>query len=101
MTMMTGATGSPETLTDEDVTLDLSFMEDSKLVLYNDDHNSFDKVIMALIIYCQISSAKAAEIAMKVHNDGKAVAKYGPRKDLEVIAGIFGELDLTCEIEDP
>ena len=101
MTMMTGVTGSPETLTDEDVTLDLSFMEDSKLVLYNDDHNSFDKVIMALIVYCQISSAKAAEIAMKVHNDGKAVAKYGPRKDLEVIAGIFGELDLTCEIEDP
>jgi ATP-dependent Clp protease adaptor protein ClpS len=99
--MMIGVTGSPETLTDEDVTLDLSFMEDSKLVLYNDDHNSFDKVIMALIVYCQISSAKAAEIAMKVHNDGKAVAKYGPRKDLEVIAGIFGELDLTCEIEDP
>jgi ATP-dependent Clp protease adaptor protein ClpS len=101
MMMMTGVTGSPETVTDEDVTLDLSFMEDSKLVLYNDDHNSFDKVIMALIIYCQISSAKAAEISMKVHNDGKAVAKYGPRKDLEVIAGIFGELDLTCEIEDP
>jgi len=85
----------------EDVVLDLSFLEDSKLVLYNDDHNAFDKVIMALIIYCQVSSAKAAEIAMKVHNEGKAVAKYGSRKDLEVIAGIFGELDLTCEIEDP
>ena len=101
MTMMTGVTGSPETLTDEDVTLDLSFMEDSKLVLYNDDHNSFDKVIMALIIYCQVSSAKAAEIAMKVHNDGKAVAKYGSRDKLEPIAKVFGELDLTCEIEDP
>lgn len=101
MMMMTGSTGIPKTETDEDVTLDLSFMEDSKLVLYNDDHNSFDKVIMALMVYCQISSAKAAEISMKVHNEGKAVAKYGPRKDLEVIAGIFGELDLTCEIEDP
>ena len=99
--MMTGVTGSPELETIEDIKLDLSFMEDSKLILFNDDHNSFDKVIMALIVYCQISSAKAAEIAMKVHNDGKAVAKYGPRKDLEVIAGIFGELDLTCEIEDP
>lgn len=99
--MMTGVTGSPELETIEDIKLDLSFLEDSKLILFNDDHNSFDKVIMALIVYCQISSAKAAEIAMKVHNDGKAVAKYGPRKDLEVIAGIFGELDLTCEIEDP
>ena len=99
--MMAGVTGSPELETIEDIKLDLSFLEDSKLILFNDDHNSFDKVIMALIVYCQISSAKAAEIAMKVHNDGKAVAKYGPRKDLEVIAGIFGELDLTCEIEDP
>ena len=101
MISMTGSIGETDTLIMEDVVLDLSFLEDSKLVLYNDDHNAFDKVIMALIIYCQVSSAKAAEIAMKVHNEGKAVAKYGSRKDLEVIAGIFGELDLTCEIEDP
>lgn len=101
MIKMTGSIGTPELETIEDIKLDLSFLEDSKLILFNDDHNSFDKVIMALIVYCQISSAKAAEIAMKVHNEGKAVAKYGPRKDLEVIAGIFGELDLTCEIEDP
>ena len=101
MITMTGSIGTPEAEVIEDVTLDLSFMEDSKLVLYNDDHNSFDKVIMALIVYCQVSSAKAAEIAMKVHNEGKAVAKYGSRDKLEPIAKIFGELDLTCEIEDP
>ena len=99
--MMTGSIGETDTLIMEDVVLDLSFLEDSKLVLYNDDHNALDKVIMALIIYCQVSSAKAAEIAMKVHNDGKAVAKYGSRDKLEPIAKVFGELDLTCEIEDP
>ena len=98
---MTGSIGETDTLIMEDVVLDLSFLEDSKLVLYNDDHNAFDKVIMALIIYCQVSSAKAAEIAMKVHNEGKAVAKYGSRDKLEPIAKVFGELDLTCEIEDP
>jgi ATP-dependent Clp protease adaptor protein ClpS len=98
---MTGSIGETDTLIMEDVVLDLSFLEDSKLVLYNDDHNAFDKVIMALIIYCEISSAKAAEIAMKVHTDGKAIAKYGPRDKLEPIAKTFGELDLTCEIEDP
>jgi ATP-dependent Clp protease adaptor protein ClpS len=98
---MTGVTGETKTVTLEEIELDLSFMEDSKLILFNDDHNSFDKVIMALIVYCQISSAKAAEIAMKVHNEGKAVAKYGSRDKLEPIAKVFGELDLTCEIEDP
>lgn len=99
--MMTGQTGETETIELEDVKLDLSFLEDSKLILFNDDHNSFDKVIMALIVYCQISAVKAAEIAMKVHNEGKAVAKYASRDKLEPIAKVFGELDLTCEIEDP
>lgn len=101
MMTMTGSIGETSTIVLEDINLDLSFMEDSKLILYNDDHNSFDKVIMALIVYCQISSAKAAEIAMKVHNEGKAVAKYASRDKLEPIAKVFGELDLTCEIEDP
>ena len=101
MISMTGSIGETDTLIMEDVVLDLSFLEDSKLVLYNDDHNAFDKVIMALIIYCQVSATKATEIAMKVHNEGKAVAKYGSRDKLEPIAKVFGELDLTCEIEDP
>ena len=101
MMTMTGSTGETDTLIMEDVVLDLSFMEDSKLVLYNDDHNSFDKVIMALIIYCEISSARAAQFAMKIHEEGKAVVKYGSRDKLEPIAKVFGDLDLTCEIEDP
>jgi len=99
--MMTGSTGETKTLTDEDVTLDLSFMEDSKLVLYNDDHNGFDKVIMALMIYCQVGGVKAHMLALKIHNEGKAVVKYGSRDTLEPIAKVLGELDLTCEIEDP
>lgn len=101
MTMMTGSIGETSTIVLEDIVLDLSFMEDSKLVLYNDDHNAFDKVIMALIIYCEISSARAAELAMKIHNEGKAVVKYGSRDKLEPIAKVFGDIDLTCEIEDP
>lgn len=99
--MMTGTTGESETIELEDIKLDLSFLEDSKLVLFNDDHNTFDKVIMAIIIYCQISADKAAELTMKIHNEGKAVVKYGSRDKLEPIAKVFGELDLTCEIEDP
>jgi ATP-dependent Clp protease adaptor protein ClpS len=99
--MMTGQTGETETIELEDVKLDLSFLEDSKLILFNDDHNSFDKVIMALIVYCQISAVKAAELVMKIHNEGKAVVKYGSRDNLEPIADTFGQMDLTCEIEDP
>lgn len=100
MTTTGGEIGTKQ-LTEEDISLDLSFMEDSKLILFNDDHNAFDKVIMSLVMYCQISSAKAAELAMKIHNEGKAVVKYGTREKLEPIAEVFGKLDLTCEIEDP
>lgn len=97
---MTGVTGETDVETIEDIKLDLSFLEDSKLILFNDDHNSFDKVIMAIIVYCQIDGAKAAELTMKIHNEGKAVVKYASREKLEPIAEIFGQLDLTCEIED-
>lgn len=101
MMTMSGSIGETKVIDLEDIKLDMSFLEDSKLILFNDDHNSFDKVIMALIIYCQVSGAKAAQIAMKVHNEGKAVVKYGSRDKLDPIAKVFGELDLTCEIEDP
>ena len=47
MKSMTGSIGETDTLIMEDVVLDLSFMEDSKLILYNDDHNSFDKSCIA------------------------------------------------------
>jgi len=99
--MMTGTTGETKAIELEDVKLDLSFLEDSKLILFNDDHNAFDKVIMALIVYCQVSAAKAAELTMKIHNEGKAVVMYGSRDKLEPIADTFGQMDLTCEIEDP
>ena len=101
MMKMNGSIGEVDTVELEDIKLDMSFLEDSKLVLYNDDHNSFDKVIMAIIIYCQIDGAKAAELTMKIHNEGKAVVKYGSREKLEPIAQVFGQIDLTCEIEDP
>jgi len=98
---MNGSIGEIETVELEDVKLDLSFMEDSKLILFNDDHNSFDKVIMALIIYCQLDNEKAVELTMQIHTKGKAVVKYGSRDKLEPIADVLGQLDLTCEIEDP
>lgn len=101
MKKMIGQTGQTDVVELEDIKLDLSFLEDSKLILYNDDHNSFDKVIMAIIIYCQVNSAKAAELTMKIHNEGKAVVKYASREQLEPIAKVFGDIDLTCEIEDP
>ena len=99
--MMTGTTGETKAIELEDVKLDLSFLEDSKLILFNDDHNAFDKVIMALMIYCQVGGVKAHMLALKIHNEGKAVVMYGSRDKLEPIAKVLGELDLTCEIEDP
>jgi ATP-dependent Clp protease adaptor protein ClpS len=96
---MTGATGETKTVTDEDVTLDLSFMEDSKLVLYNDDHNSFDHVIKCLVIYCQHNLLQAEQCALIVHTKGKCDIKHGTFDELLPINEILGKNDLTTEIQ--
>jgi ATP-dependent Clp protease adaptor protein ClpS len=74
--------------------------EDLKnLILYNDDHNSFDHVIMSLIKYCSHSMLQAEQCAMIVHNNGKCAIKSGTMEKLKPIHKILGELDLTVDIE--
>ena len=58
--------------------IDLSF----KLILYNDDLNTFDHVIECLIRICDHESIQAEQSATLVHYKGKAVVKTGERGEL-------------------
>lgn len=74
--------------------------EDLKnLILYNDDHNTFDHVIMSLMQYCSHTMLQAEQCAMIVHNNGKCAIKRGTMEKLKPIHKILGELDLTVDIE--
>ena len=74
--------------------------EQSKLVLWNDDHSSFDLVIFCLYTYLKFSAQKAEETAWNVHLQGKDVIKTGSKDDLIPYKKILEERGLTVSIED-
>ena len=52
-----------------DVSID-EFLQ-SKLIVYNDDHNSFEWVIECFCNYLKHSSEQAEQCAYLIHNKGK------------------------------
>lgn len=53
-----------------------------KLMLYNDDVNSFEHVISCLVKYCRHSLEQAEQCANLVHYKGKCDVKNGSFDDL-------------------
>lgn len=53
-----------------------------KLILYNDDVNTFDHVIDCLVRICRHEELQAEQCALIVHTKGKATVKTGARGDL-------------------
>ena len=47
------------------------------LIVFNDDHNTFDHVITTLIRVCQHSQEQAEQCTMLIHYKGKCAVKNG------------------------
>ena len=60
-----------------------------RLVLHNDDYNSFDWVITCLMKICKHENEQATQCAHIVHFSGKCDVKYG---DLETISTMKDKL---------
>jgi ATP-dependent Clp protease adaptor protein ClpS len=60
-----------------------------RLVLHNDDYNSFDWVITCLVKICKHENEQATQCAHIVHYNGKCDVKYG---DLETISTMKDKL---------
>ena len=54
-----------------------------RLILHNDDYNTFSHVIESLVKICKHDYTQAEQCAHIVHNNGKCDVKYG---DLETIS---------------
>ncbi len=70
-----------------------------KLILYNDDVNTFDHVIDSLIKYCNHEPVQAEQCAWIVHNNGRCDVKRGGYKQLRPICEVLLEKGLSAEIE--
>jgi ATP-dependent Clp protease adaptor protein ClpS len=71
----------------------------SKLILHNDDRNSFEWIILALTTILNISTVNAEQLAMIAHYKGKATIKHGSEEQLEEFRDSFSMLDVTTTVE--
>lgn len=69
------------------------------LVLYNDEHNTFDHVIEMLVRVCGHDSTQAEQCALLVHFKGKCTVLSGSYEELEPKCTQLLDADLTAEIE--
>ncbi|HEY0055332.1 MAG TPA: ATP-dependent Clp protease adaptor ClpS [Pedobacter sp.] len=70
-----------------------------RLILWNDDVNTFEHVIYCLVKYLDYSSGQAEKIAWTIHNDGKCAVLEGSFTELEVYRKILQQEGLTVTID--
>ncbi|MEN8764285.1 MAG: ATP-dependent Clp protease adaptor ClpS [Wenyingzhuangia sp.] len=74
-------------------------IKENQIVLYNDDVNSFDFVIDALIEVCEHEPLQAEQCTMLVHYKGKCAVKTGSYEELKPKCTKLLELGLSAEIK--
>ncbi len=69
-----------------------------KLVLHNDDVNTFDHVIDTLMRVCSHTAEQAEQCSLIVHYNGKCTVKTGPIDKLKPQCTQLLEAGLSAEI---
>jgi ATP-dependent Clp protease adaptor protein ClpS len=83
----------------EDEISDEGIGEHAQLVVYNDDHNTFDWVIQCLMEVLKHSSEQAEQLSLIIHFKGKATVKTAPKKVLRPKKDALVERGLSAVIE--
>ncbi len=69
------------------------------VVLLNDDHHTFDEVIIQLVKATGCSTDHAGEVAAEVHTEGSSICFSGSRERCELVASILEEIKLRIRLE--
>lgn len=70
-----------------------------RLILWNDDVNTFEHVIHCLVKYLDYNPNQAEKIAWTIHNEGKCAVLEGSFTELEVYRKILQQEGLTVTID--
>lgn len=89
---------NPRRQQEEDIALLDQIDEVYKVVLYNDDVNTFDFVIGCLIEICKHTLEQAEQCTLLVHFKGKCTVKTGSLELLKPIHQSLLDKGLTSEI---
>lgn len=86
-----------ETFTLEEILA--SVKESRRLILWNDEINTFEHVIFCLMHHLQYSEHEAESIAWKVHTKGKCAILEGSYTEMEIYRKILKAEGLTVSVE--
>lgn len=89
--------GRPEEEVQQEV--DTLIDEGNVLVLYNDDHNTFDYVIKCLVEICDHTPIQAEQCAYIVHFNGKCDVLHGEESKLDLCCRLLNLKGLSAVIE--
>lgn len=86
--------------TETEVELDVIREKDelNRIILFNDDVNTFEWVIDCLMKYCGHDSIQAEQCAYIVHYKGQCAVKEGTLEELKPICEVLLEKGLSAEI---
>ncbi|MFN0031361.1 MAG: ATP-dependent Clp protease adaptor ClpS [Flavobacteriales bacterium] len=89
------------TFTQEDTLLldETVITHEKQLVLYNDDVNTFDHVINALMDVCRHDLLQAEQCTLLIHLKGKCSVKTGQYDKLEPMCTAILERGITAQIQ--
>ncbi len=87
-----------EVLVEEDLE-DTGMGEEAQLLVYNDDHNTFDWVIQCFTEILGHTQAQAEQLSMIIHFKGKATVKTAPKRVLKPKKDALIDRGLSAVIE--
>lgn len=70
-----------------------------RLILWNDEFNTFEYVINVLMEICQIPAESASEMAKMVHLIGHVYVMESDENEIKLLHNTFSELGLVTTIE--
>ena len=84
---------------EEDVLVDEVEVTTSSLIVHNDEVNTFDWVIQALIDVCKHTTEQAEQCSYLIHYKGKYAVKHGSMSTLKPMKDAITERGISATIE--
>ena len=79
--------------------MDISIGKKSEIIVFNDDHNTFDWVIKCFMEVCNHAFDQSEQLSLLIHYKGKASVKFGVFSDLRPIKDALIDRGLSAVIE--
>lgn len=70
----------------------------SEIIVFNDEVNTFDWVIMSFVDVLRHTQEQAEQLSLLIHFKGKASVKSGPKKNLLPLKDALLDRGLSAEI---